>query len=203
MLPVVAIVGRPNVGKSTLFNQLTGTRDAIVADVPGLTRDRRYGIARRHGGRFIVVDTGGLTSESEDLATRVGDQVRRALDEADRIVLLADARAGRTADDDAVADRVRRLGKPVVLAVNKTDGLDERTATLDFHALGLDARSRSRPRTGGASAPWSGPSLPRRRATRTARARTGRTRARCASRSSGGRTRASPPSSTACSARTG
>ena len=139
MLPVIAIVGRPNVGKSTLFNQLTGTRDAIVADRPGLTRDRRYGTARRHGGRFIVVDTGGLTDESEDLATRVGDQVRRALDEADRIVLMTDARAGRTAADDAIADRIRRLGKPIVLAVNKTDGLDERTALSEFHALGLDA----------------------------------------------------------------
>ena len=139
MLPVVAIVGRPNVGKSTLFNQLTGTRDAIVADMPGLTRDRRYGIARRHGARFIVVDTGGITSEPESLAAGVGEQVRRALDEADRIVLLVDARAGRTPDDDTIADRVRRLGKPVVVAVNKTDGLDERTAPLEFHALGLDA----------------------------------------------------------------
>ena len=139
MLPVIAIAGRPNVGKSTLFNRLTGTRDAIVADYPGLTRDRRYGTARHHGARFIVVDTGGLTGDSEDLATRVGDQVRRALDEADRIVLLTDARAGRTAADDAIADRVRRLGKPVVLAVNKTDGLDERTALSEFHALGLDA----------------------------------------------------------------
>ena len=139
MLPVVAIVGRPNVGKSTLFNRLTGTRDAIVADCPGLTRDRRYGTARHHGARFIVVDTGGLTGDSEDLATRVGDQVRRALDEADRIVLLTDARSGRTAADDAIADRVRRLGKPVFLVVNKTDGLDERTALTEFHALGLDA----------------------------------------------------------------
>lgn len=138
MLPVVAIVGRPNVGKSTLFNRLTGTRDAIVADRPGLTRDRRYGTARRHGAPFIVVDTGGLTDESGDLASRVGDQVRRALDEADRIVLLTDARAGRNAADDAIADRVRRLGKPIVLAVNKTDGLDERTALSEFHALGLD-----------------------------------------------------------------
>ena len=139
MLPVIAIAGRPNVGKSTLFNRLTGTRDAIVADYPGLTRDRRYGTARHHGARFIVVDTGGLTGDSEDLATRVGDQVRRALDEADRILLLTDARAGRTAADDAIADRVRRLGKPVVLAVNKIDGLDERTALSEFHALGLGA----------------------------------------------------------------
>ena len=138
MLPVVAIVGRPNVGKSTLFNRLTGSRDAIVADRPGLTRDRRYGIARRHGGRFVIVDTGGFVSESEELATRVGDQVRHALEEADRIVLLTDARAGRTADDDAIANRIRRLGKPIVLAVNKTDGLDERTVLSEFHALGLD-----------------------------------------------------------------
>ena len=139
MLPVIAIVGRPNVGKSTLFNQLTGTRDALVGDRPGLTRDRRYGTARRHGGRFIVVDTGGLSDDPEELALRVGDQVRRALDEADRIVLMTDARAGRTAADDAIADRLRRLGKPIVLAVNKTDGLDERTALAEFHALGLDA----------------------------------------------------------------
>ena len=138
MLPVIAIAGRPNVGKSTLFNRLTGTRDAIVADYPGLTRDRRYGTARHHGARFIVVDTGGLTGDSEQFATRVGDQVRRALDEADRIVLLTDARAGRTAADDAIADHLRRLGKPIVLAVNKTDGLDERTALSEFHALGLD-----------------------------------------------------------------
>ena len=139
MLPVVAIVGRPNVGKSTLFNQLTGTRDAIVADRPGLTRDRRYGTARRHGGRFIVVDTGGLGGSPEDLASQVRDQVRRALDEADRIVFMTDARAGRTAADDAIAERIRRLGKPIVLAVNKTDGLDERTALSEFHALGLAA----------------------------------------------------------------
>ena len=132
-------MGRPNVGKSTLFNQLTGTRDALVGDRPGLTRDRRYGTARRHGGRFIVVDTGGLSDDPEELTSRVGDQVRRALDEADRIVLMTDARAGRTAADDAIADRLRRLGKPIVLAVNKTDGLDERTALAEFHALGLDA----------------------------------------------------------------
>ncbi len=131
-------MGRPNVGKSTLFNQLTGTRDALVADRPGLTRDRRYGTARRHGGRFIVVDTGGLDGDPEDLASLVGDQVRRALEEADRIVLMTDARAGRTAADDAIAGRIRRLGKPVVLAVNKTDGLDERTVLSEFHALGLD-----------------------------------------------------------------
>ena len=139
VLPVVAIVGRPNVGKSTLFNQLTGTRDAIVGDRPGLTRDRRYGVARRRGARFVVVDTGGLTDDSEEIALRVGAQARRALDEADRILLVVDARAGRTAADEAIADRLRRLGKPVVLAVNKTDGLDPRTAPVEFHALGFDA----------------------------------------------------------------
>lgn len=137
VLPVVAIVGRTNVGKSTLFNQLTGTRDAIVADRPGLTRDRRYGTARRHGARFIVVDTGGLAGDSEEIDDRVGDQVGRALDEADRIMLVTDARAGRTAGDEAIVDRIRRLGKPIVLAVNKTDGVDTRTALAEFHALGL------------------------------------------------------------------
>ena len=137
VLPVVAIVGRTNVGKSTLFNQLTGTRDAIVADRPGLTRDRRYGTARRHGARFIVVDTGGLAGDSEEIDDRVGDQVGRALDEADRIMLVTDARAGRTAGDETIVDRIRRLGKPIVLAVNKTDGVDARTALAEFHALGL------------------------------------------------------------------
>ena len=139
VLPVVAIVGRPNVGKSTLFNQLTGTRDAIVGDRPGLTRDRRYGIARRHGARFVVVDTGGLTDDPEAIAVQVGAQVRRALDEADRILLVVDARAGRTAADEAITERIRRLGKPVVLAVNKTDGLDPRTTAVEFYALGFDA----------------------------------------------------------------
>ena len=137
MLPVVAIVGRPNVGKSTLFNQLTGTRDALVADRAGLTRDRRYGTARRHGPRFIVVDTGGFMDEREPIDALVGEQVRRALGEADRILFMVDARAGRTAGDDAIADHVRRLGKPIVLALNKTDGLDERTVSSEFHALGL------------------------------------------------------------------
>jgi len=138
VLPVIAIVGRPNVGKSSLFNQFTGTRDAIVADTPGLTRDRRYGTARRHGAAFIVVDTGGLAGESGEIDARVDEQVDRALEEADRILLLTDARAGRTGGDEAIADRIRRLGKPMVLAVNKTDGMDERTALTDFHALGLD-----------------------------------------------------------------
>ena len=137
MLPVVAITGRPNVGKSTLFNQLTRTRDAIVGDRPGLTRDRRYGIVRRHGARFIVVDTGGLTDDPEDLAVRISAQIRHALDEADRLLLVVDARAGRTAADEAVADHLRRLGKPVIVAVNKTDGLDPRTASVEFHALGF------------------------------------------------------------------
>lgn len=138
-LPVVTIAGRPNVGKSTLFNQLTGTRDALVADRPGLTRDRRYGTARRHDAPFIVVDTGGLTDETDALSTRTGEQVRHALDEADRIVLVVDARAGCTPDDESIVRELRRLGKAIVLAVNKTDGLDARTATADFHALGLDA----------------------------------------------------------------
>ena len=137
LLPVAAIVGRPNVGKSTLFNRLTRTRDAIVGDRPGVTRDRRYGTVRRYGARCIVVDTGGLTDDAEELALRVGAQVRRALEEADRLVLVVDARAGRTPADEAIADHLRRFGKPVVVAVNKTDGLDPRTAPAEFYALGF------------------------------------------------------------------
>src|SRR5258708_10324211 len=101
MLPVVALIGRPNVGKSTLFNRLTGTRDALVADLPGLTRDRQYGFGEHGGKRFIVVDTGGLGPDAGDrLAKLAEDQARLALDEADTILFLTDARAGLTRVDE-------------------------------------------------------------------------------------------------------
>ena len=121
MLPVIALVGRPNVGKSTLFNVLTGTRDALVADLPGLTRDRQYGFGRR-GGRYIVVDTGGLVQSPEGVEVLMAAQTERAVLEADRVILLVDARAGPMPADRYVAERLRRLGKVVIVAANKCEG---------------------------------------------------------------------------------
>ena len=124
-LPVLALVGRPNVGKSTLFNRLTGTRDALVADLPGLTRDRHYGFGELDGRRFVVVDTGGLMPESDDpLAALAESQARIALEECDHILFLTDARAGRTGSDEAIARMLRRLDRPLSLLVNKSEGLD-------------------------------------------------------------------------------
>jgi GTPase len=136
MLPVIAIVGRPNVGKSTLFNVLTGTRDALVADLPGLTRDRQYGYGRR-GGRYIVVDTGGLVVAPSGVETLMAAQTERAVAEADRVVFVVDARAGPTAEDQFVAGRLRRTGKPVIVAANKSEGQDADVAAGEFQAFGL------------------------------------------------------------------
>lgn len=137
MLPVVALLGRPNVGKSTLFNQLTGTRDALVADYPGLTRDRQYGIARLNEAACIVIDTGGLTGDDAGLDALTAEQSLRALAEADAVMLLVDARDGPTAADAYLVDAIRRSGKPAILLVNKVDGVDAMQAAADFHALGL------------------------------------------------------------------
>ncbi len=137
MLPVVALVGRPNVGKSTLFNRLTGTRDAIVADMPGVTRDRQYGFGRLGPVPYIVVDTGGLVEQPAGLEAPMRAQTERAVAEADLLVFLADARAGLTPQDHFVARELRRAGKPVFLAVNKAEGLDSSMAGADFHSLGL------------------------------------------------------------------
>jgi GTPase len=136
MLPVIAIVGRPNVGKSTLFNVLTGTRDALVADLPGLTRDRQYGYGRR-GGRYIVVDTGGLVAAPSGIETLMAAQTERAVGEADRVVLVVDARSGPTPEDSYVAERLRRTGKAVIVAANKSEGVDADVAAGEFHAFGL------------------------------------------------------------------
>ena len=136
-LPTLALVGRPNVGKSTLFNRLTGTRDALVADFAGLTRDRQYGVASHSGWRFIVVDTGGLMPEEADpLAALAESQARIAIDEADRVLLLLDAHEGVMPADRAIADFLRRSGKPVVPVVNKLDGT-RAGGELEFHELGL------------------------------------------------------------------
>jgi len=137
MLPVIALVGRPNVGKSTLFNRMTRTRDALVADVPGLTRDRKYGDGRVGERPFIVVDTGGLSGDSDDLDGLMAQQAWQAIEEADLLFFLVDARDGLTAGDEAIATALRRTGKPLMLVVNKTDGIDVDSAMADFYALGL------------------------------------------------------------------
>lgn len=137
MLPVVALIGRPNVGKSTLFNSMTGTRDALVADLPGLTRDRQYGFARRTDVACIVIDTGGLVENADAIESLMIAQTDRAISEADRLIVIVDGRAGVTPQDQFVARLAHRSGKPVFLAVNKTEGFDADIAVADFHGLGL------------------------------------------------------------------
>jgi GTPase len=137
MIPVIALVGRPNVGKSTLFNQLTRSRDALVHDLPGLTRDRQYGIGRVGGFPYMVVDTGGLSGEDEIMDTAMAQQTRQAIAEADLVLLMVDARSGLTALDEAIARGLRSDGVRALLVANKTDGLDSDSATAEFHALGL------------------------------------------------------------------
>jgi GTP-binding protein len=137
LLPVVALIGRPNVGKSTLFNAMTGTRDALVADLPGLTRDRQYGFARRTDVPCIVVDTGGLVENADAIESLMIAQTDRAISEADRLIVIVDGRAGVTPQDAFVARLAHRSGKPVILAVNKTEGFDADIAVADFHGLGL------------------------------------------------------------------
>jgi GTP-binding protein len=138
MLPAVALVGRPNVGKSTLFNRLTRSRDALVADEPGVTRDRRYGFASHEGARYVVIDTGGLGGIGEaEIDPGIERQVTYALEEADAILLVVDQQAGLAADDLTIAERLRRSGKPVTVAINKSEGLAPELAVADFHALGL------------------------------------------------------------------
>ena len=139
MLPAVALVGRPNVGKSTLFNRLTATRDALVADYPGFTRDRRYGLGSAAERKFIVIDTGGLTApaNTDEMTALVAKQVEIAIEEADTVVLVVDHRSGLTDDDVRVAERLRRVAKPVVIAVNKAEGVPGEIAEAEFHSLGL------------------------------------------------------------------
>lgn len=137
MLPVVALVGRPNVGKSTLFNILTRSRDALVADLPGVTRDRHYGICHLGEKPFVSIDTGGLTDDEAGLDALTARQVRLAVDESDVVVMLVDAREGLLPHDHNILGELRRSGKPVLLAVNKTDGLDEAMALSEFASLGF------------------------------------------------------------------
>jgi GTP-binding protein len=137
MLPVIALVGRPNVGKSTLFNRLTRTRDALVADFPGLTRDRKYGQAKIDEDEFIVIDTGGITGDEEGLDAVMAEQSLMAIDEADAVLFMVDARVGMMVADQAIADHLRKQEKKVFIVANKTDGIDADSACAEFYALGL------------------------------------------------------------------
>jgi len=136
--PTIVLVGRPNVGKSTLFNRLTRTRDALVADQPGLTRDRHYGVGRVGDRDYLVVDTAGFDPVAKDgIMHEMARQAEQAIAEADVLLFLVDGRAGRTPHDEQIAARLRRAGRPVHLVVNKAEGLDRAIVAADFHALGL------------------------------------------------------------------
>lgn len=137
MLPVIAIVGRPNVGKSTLFNRLTRSRDALVSDFPGMTRDRQYGEAFIDNTRFIVIDTGGITDEENEIDKLTTAQAIQAIEDANQVIFLVDGRAGVTALDLQIAEKLRSLGKTITLVVNKTEGLDSDIAVAEFFGLGF------------------------------------------------------------------
>ncbi|TDF39399.1 ribosome biogenesis GTPase Der [Alteromonadaceae bacterium M269] len=137
MLPVVALVGRPNVGKSTLFNRLTRTRDALVADFPGLTRDRKYGQAKFEERQFIVVDTGGISGDEKGIDALMAEQSLLAIDEADVVFFLVDARAGLTVADQAIASYLRQQEKRLYVVANKVDGIDGDSESAEFFQMGL------------------------------------------------------------------
>src|SRR6188768_321968 len=138
MKPVIALVGRPNVGKSTLFNRLTQTRDAIVADYAGLTRDRHYGNGRQGKREFIVIDTGGFEPDAgSGIFKEMAKQTRQAVAEADVVIFVVDAREGLSAQDHDIANELRRLGKPCVLVANKAEGMKDGTKLVDFYELGF------------------------------------------------------------------
>lgn len=137
MKPTLVIVGRPNVGKSTLFNRLTKTRDALVADQPGLTRDRHYGHGRIGSKPFLVVDTGGFEPQAKTgIVHEMARQAEAAIAEADVLIFLVDGRIGLTSQDKVIADLLRRSGRPVLLAVNKAEGMDRAVVSAEFHELG-------------------------------------------------------------------
>ncbi|HAT7073713.1 TPA: ribosome biogenesis GTPase Der [Legionella pneumophila] len=137
MIPVIALVGRPNVGKSTLFNRITKTQDALVADFPGLTRDRQYGHAQHENKSFIIVDTGGIGVDDIEVDTLMSRQSQVALNEANVILFLVDGRSGLTGIDQQIAQALRKLNKRVHLVVNKIDGMNEDIACADFQSLGI------------------------------------------------------------------
>ncbi|NDC60791.1 MAG: ribosome biogenesis GTPase Der [Betaproteobacteria bacterium] len=138
MKPVIAIVGRPNVGKSTLFNRVTKTRDAIVADFAGLTRDRHYGNAKLGKHEFIVIDTGGFEPDAESgIFKEMAKQTRQAVAESDAVIFVVDARQGMSAQDHDIANYLRRLGKPCLLVANKAEGMQQGLQLVDFYELGF------------------------------------------------------------------
>jgi len=137
MLPVIALIGRPNVGKSTLFNRLTRSRDALVADYPGLTRDRQYGFGKLGPVPYLVIDTGGVAGGEVGIGEAMVGQTVRALQEADAAIIMVDGRSGLTAADEHVAELARKHAKKTWLAVNKAEGLDADLASGEFHGLGL------------------------------------------------------------------
>jgi GTP-binding protein len=139
MTPIVAIVGRPNTGKSTLFNRLTRSRQALVDDLPGVTRDRLYGVVVHDDRRFNLIDTGGFDPPADQaFAAEVHAQIELALAEADLVLFLADGKAGLSPADQEVARRLRRVDKPVIYAVNKVDGAEKEDAAQEFQALGVE-----------------------------------------------------------------
>jgi GTP-binding protein len=139
MIPVIALVGRPNVGKSTLFNQLTRSRDALVANYSGLTRDRKYGEGRIGDRPFIAIDTGGISGNEEGIDSEMAGQSLAAIEEADAVMFMVDAREGLNATDQALAQHLRQSNKSFHLVVNKIDGLDENVALGDFYSLGVES----------------------------------------------------------------
>ncbi len=138
MKPTLVLVGRPNVGKSTLFNRLTRSRDALVADLPGLTRDRHYGHGRLGSKPYLVVDTGGFEPLAKDgIVHQMARQAEQAIAEADAVIFVVDGRSGVTPLDKEIADKLRRAARPVVVAVNKAEGMKSGMVEADFHELGL------------------------------------------------------------------
>ena len=137
MVPVIALVGRPNVGKSTMFNRLTRTRDAIVGDLSGLTRDRQYGEARWQGRSYILVDTGGISGDEHGMDEKMAEQSLLAIEEADVVLFLVDARAGLTAADQMISEHLRKRNKRSFLVANKIDNIDPNTAIAEFSPLGM------------------------------------------------------------------
>ena len=138
MRPVIALVGRPNVGKSTLFNRLTRSRDALVANIPGLTRDRQYGAGVLGNRPYIVIDTGGISGDEQGIDFEMASQSLQAIEEADAVLFLVDARDGLTPIDTSILDHLRKKNKTVYLVVNKIDGLDADQALADFYATGME-----------------------------------------------------------------